>query len=196
MYDKNGNKIYEEDFHHLYDDSVIYITPKGVEFSYENLLSMYEKEKKLGEGGYGSVYLFKNILNNELSAVKIVHLPHGQNNAQQIQKVLREASYLLTLDHESIINIDTVFFHTPSRVTSTNKLSRDMKNSKIYMFTEYMPGGELKRYLAHKKTPCDESEAKKIAFRLIAAIAYIHKNRVIHCDLKLENILLKDKSNP
>lgn len=45
MHDINGSKIYSEDFHHLIDESVIYICPKKRDFDYKSLLEMYKKEK-------------------------------------------------------------------------------------------------------------------------------------------------------
>ena len=60
MYDKNGCIIdYTEDFRHLKNNDWIYICPAKHEFDYQSLLNMYSKKKKLGEGGYGTVYLLK-----------------------------------------------------------------------------------------------------------------------------------------
>ena len=59
MYDKNGSKIYVEDFHHLSDNNCVYIWAKDNEFNYQSLLDMYSVEKNLGTGGYGSVCLLK-----------------------------------------------------------------------------------------------------------------------------------------
>ena len=40
------------------------------------------------------------------------------------------------------------------------------------------------------------SKSNKIASSLVSAISYIHRNNIAHWDLKLENILLKEKGNP
>lgn len=97
-----------------------------------------------------------------------------------MQKALKEAQYLLTIDHENIINLETVFL-----------LKKD-----IIIFTEYIPGGELKDYILGRQIPCTETEAKKIFKALVSATAYIHANNIVHRDLKLENILLKERGNP
>lgn len=64
---------------------------------------------KLGQGGYGSVYLLKNILNGEMTAAKYVDVSEYMNKANDMQKALQEAQFLLNIDHENIINIETVF---------------------------------------------------------------------------------------
>jgi serine/threonine protein kinase len=64
------------------------------------------------------------------------------------------------------------------------------------MFTEYMKGGELKAHLTKKKKPFTEPEAIKILKILIEAIEYIHSHNIVHRDIKLENILLNDSTNP
>lgn len=64
------------------------------------------------------------------------------------------------------------------------------------MFTEYVRGGELKTYLANKRNPFTEEEAKKMLRILVEAIEYIHSHNIVHKDIKLENILLNDSKNP
>jgi len=109
MYDKNGSKIYTEDFHLLTNNSLIYICPRKRDFSYQSMLDSYIKVKKLGQGGYGSVYLLKHKLNGEYTAAKFVDVTQFLSKADNIQKALKEAQYLLTMDHENIINLETVF---------------------------------------------------------------------------------------
>jgi len=94
--------------------------------------------------------------------------------------VVKEAQFLLTLDHENIVNIDTVFWI----------------KKKIIVFTEYIGGGELKDYILSQKVPCSEVQTRKIARSIMSAVFYIHSNKVVHRDLKLENILMVEKGNP
>ena len=74
------------------------------------------KLNKLGQGGYGSVYLLKHKLNSELTASKVVNISQFQSKAGDMQKALKEAQCLLTLDHKNIINIDTVFLLNNTKV--------------------------------------------------------------------------------
>lgn len=100
------------------------------------------------------------------------------NKANEIEKALKESNSLLYLDHEQIINFETAF----------------LLDSEIILFTEYMPGGELGKYvLKHNITEC---LAKKIFRLILEPVYYWHTRGIIHRDLKLENILLKDDNDP
>lgn len=70
---------------------------------------MYSKKEKLGEGGYGSVYLLKHRLNHEQVAAKFVDISEYMKKADDIQKALKEAQYMLTLDHKNIVKLESVF---------------------------------------------------------------------------------------
>jgi serine/threonine protein kinase len=51
---------------------------------------------------------------------------------------------------------------------------------------EYCSGGDL-----HQRAPYTEQDAAKIVKQILSAVKYLHKNRVIHRDLKFENILFE-----
>ena len=58
---------------------------------------------------------------------------------------------------------------------------------------EYLEGGELGAYVKEKGF-LSEEETKYFFKQLLSAIYYCHNKKLIHRDLKLENILLEDKS--
>ena len=54
---------------------------------------------------------------------------------------------------------------------------------------EYMERGELFDYIVKKKR-MEEDEACKVFEQIISGIEYTHKLRIVHRDLKLENLLM------
>jgi serine/threonine protein kinase len=65
----------------------------------------------------------------------------------------------------------------------------------LVVVMEYLPGGELLSLLK-AKSRFTEGEARRIFGQIVAAVAYCHRENIIHRDLKLENIFVKktDKS--
>ena len=58
---------------------------------------------------------------------------------------------------------------------------------------EYLEGGELLEYVLEKKFLLEE-EAKIYFQQIILAIDYCHRQKIIHRDLKLENVLKVSKN--
>ncbi len=62
----------------------------------------------------------------------------------------------------------------------------------MYLVTELCHHGELAKWIKSKGGPVSEKESKKIMKHIVDAIYYLHKRDIVHRDLKLENILIKD----
>jgi serine/threonine protein kinase len=60
---------------------------------------------------------------------------------------------------------------------------------KLYMITEYMPGGEMFYHL-HKEEYFKESKAKFYICEIILALGELHKNNIIFRDLKPDNVVI------
>ncbi len=102
-----------------------------------------------------------------------------KGNAMDIDMVFREAETLKSLNHKNIVKIYNCF---------------TLKNMQVVFVMEYLEGGELLKYLTDRKT-LSEEEARHFFTQIVDAISYVHKEFLIHRDLKLENLLLSDTEN-
>jgi MAP/microtubule affinity-regulating kinase len=87
-----------------------------------------------------------------------------------------EAETLKSLDHKNIVRL---YDCIPS------------KTMKIVFIMEYLKGGELLDYVT-KKGKLPEEEAKGYFKQIAEAMLYCHERKIVHRDLKLENVMLVD----
>jgi formylglycine-generating enzyme required for sulfatase activity/serine/threonine protein kinase len=133
-------------------------------------IDRYEIQAKIGEGGMALVYrAYDSRLKRDV-AIKVIHA----SNAQQerfFKRFEREARAMAVLSHPGIVQIYDVgdFDGLP------------------YLVMEYLPGGTLKRYLGR---PLAWQEAVSMLLPVSDALAYAHKQGIIHRDVKPSNILL------
>ena len=64
----------------------------------------------------------------------------------------------------------------------------------MVLFMEYIKGGELTEYL-NKNLKLTEFEAKLVIEQLVETVEYMHQHKIVHRDLKLQNILLEEKDD-
>lgn len=134
-------------------------------------ISLYEKQEKLGEGSYGVVYRATDTRDKSTVALKILKIDNLEDGVPST--LLREISILKTLNHINIIGLKDV---------CTSSLP-------IFLAFEYMDS-DLRTLLNHIRRPLKESIIKSYAFQLIAGINFIHSHRIIHRDIKPDNLLL------
>ena len=130
----------------------------------------------LGKGSFGKVKLACHHRTREKVAVKIVD-KSSISNVDDVERVYRETFILTTLKHAHIIKLYEVM---------------DTADS-IMLVMEYAGGGELFSYVsAQRRLP--EPESCRLFSQIIAGVEYCHRAKIIHRDLKLENILLTEHS--
>ncbi|CAD8117798.1 unnamed protein product [Paramecium sonneborni] len=138
----------------------------------EKFLAHYEIVKKLGQGGFGEVYLVKHLQTENLRAAKVVL----RKTINCEEKLLEETEILKTLDHPNIVKVLEIF--------------ADFKY--YYIVTEYCQGGELLERIK-TITNYNENLAGKYMKQIFSAIQYCHQKNIVHRDLKPENILFDSR---
>ncbi|XP_054588024.2 serine/threonine-protein kinase 33 isoform X2 [Nothobranchius furzeri] len=141
-----------------------------------DLTEKYEFGSKLGQGSFGEVYEATHLETRTKWAIKMVHRPAP--GSKMVETVDNEISILKQVNHAHIIHLEAIYNSA----------------AMIYLVTELCKGGDLKQLLQQKKS-FTEDETRKIIFSLADAVVYLHQRNIVHRDLKLENILLKNSSN-
>lgn len=132
----------------------------------------------LGRGGFGTVYLaFDKTLEREV-ALKIPHA-HKEDALFVMQEYLREARAVASLDHPNIIPV--------YRASSTPTVP-------CYIVTKRIRGCHLGQWRI-KQERSFNAIAKLIA-QVADALAYAHRQKVVHRDVKPTNILVDDDDCP
>jgi serine/threonine protein kinase len=126
----------------------------------------------LGRGAVGAVYLALDRVLQRYVAVKVLQRPLAQDPAVR-ERFLREARTNAGLAHPAIVPVFGLV------------ASADL----VYFVMQYVPGDSLAGVLRERgRLPADE--ACRILAELAGALDYAHRQRVVHRDVKPENILL------
>ena len=131
----------------------------------------------IGEGSFGRVFRGKDKQTGEIVALKLI--PKIGHSEKDIKSLRCECKIQKELKHPNIVRMIDAF-ETDNEVISV---------------AEYVPG-ELFRLFDQYKTETvgqrrlPEHRVQEIAGDLVSALHYLHSNRVLHRDIKPQNILL------
>lgn len=139
-------------------------------------LDNYVKIEKIGEGTYGVVYKGKSKATGELVAMKKIRLESEEEGVPST--AIREISLLKELAHPNVVALEEVI----------------MQENRLYLIFEFL-SMDLKKYL--DMFPEDEMMApllvKSYTYQICEAVCFCHQRRVLHRDLKPQNLLIDDK---
>ena len=141
----------------------------------------YERLNKIDEGTYGVVSRARDMATGEVFALKQVKLPDITAETEMIGfpiTALREIEIMSRFRHKNIVQVVEV-------VSS--------KGGNIFMVMEYMDH-ELKDLLENESIDSFAgSEIKNLISQLLTGVEFLHKNWIIHRDLKTSNLLYNNR---
>jgi len=135
-------------------------------------------EKSLGKGAFGEVFLTKKVGdNNKIYATKQYERDKIENT-EAMKYLKNEIAILQTLNHPNIVKFE------------------DVKKTKkhFYIVMEFCNGGELSKALEKYQLkfgkPFSQEIVQYLMRQIISAFKYIHGQKIMHRDIKLDNILI------
>ncbi|XP_054853446.1 serine/threonine-protein kinase SIK2 isoform X2 [Eublepharis macularius] len=139
-------------------------------------VGFYEIEGTLGKGNFAVVKLGRHRITRSEVAIKIID--KSQLDSVNLEKIYREVQIMKMLDHPHIIKLYQVM----------------ETKSMLYLVTEFAKNGEIFDYLANHGR-LSESEARRKFWQILSAVEYCHSRKIVHRDLKAENLLLDNNMN-
>ena len=127
-------------------------------------------KEKLGKGRHA---VFKTFLNGAAAVLKKFDLESESDES----KFRKEARKLKGFDHPNIIKLESVI----------------IEDNAAYIHLAYQSGGDLQSWLVEQSPTPEQKQA--LLHQVCRGIEYLHANEIIHCDIKLENILMTEASS-
>jgi fused-like protein len=130
----------------------------------------YHVIEPIGEGSFGRVYKGRRKYSSEFVAMKFI--PKVGRSPEELLHLRQEIEIMKALRHPNIITL-LDWFETDTEICVVTELAE----------------GELFQILEDdKKLP--EDEVQKVAYQLVSALFYLHSHRILHRDMKPQNVLI------
>lgn len=141
-------------------------------------IGRYTVEKKLGEGGFGTVYL---ALDEQLGRPVVIKVPRERHwsDKAELDRVYEEARTAVKLKHSSIVTV-----HDVGRT----------EEGIPFVVMEYIDGQSLEDLLRAERLT--HPDAAQLMAEIAGAVHHAHSRGFVHRDLKPSNILLDGAKHP
>ena len=138
----------------------------------EVIAGRYELEELVGVGGMSNVYRAHDRLLERMVALKILHDRYSDDE-EYVERFRREARSAARLSHPGIVTV----------------IDRGEQDGHQFIVFEHVPGETLKQLL-DREGPLPVDLALELALQIGRALAFAHERRLIHRDVKPQNVLL------
>jgi eukaryotic-like serine/threonine-protein kinase len=133
-------------------------------------LGNYRLTRLLGSGGFADVYLGEHIYLHSQAALKVLRTTVGDKDTRPF---LAEAQTLVRLRHPHIVRV----------------LEFVVEQGTPVLIMDYAPGGSI-RQTYPPRSPLPLNIVRAAVNQVASALHYAHRYKVIHRDVKPENILV------
>ena len=164
-------------------------------------LKDYKIIKLIGKGSFGEVY--KVSKDNKFYALKIYQIKNEDStstkeNIENIKSIENEIKILSQLDNPFIVKLYEVFSLNQNYELLDNKEENKDDTQIMCLVLELCENGDLNDKIREKKQKNEkfsENEILQYFYEILQGLYYLHKNRVIHRDLKTLNIFLTENNH-
>ncbi|GLV43703.1 Cyclin-dependent kinase 2 [Carabus blaptoides fortunei] len=134
-------------------------------------MDKFLRVEKIGEGTYGVVYKAKDKISGKYVALKKIRIETDTEGVPST--AIREISVLKGLNHPAVVQL----------------LDIVVVEKKLFLVFEYL-NMDLKEFLDASTVKLEDDLVKSFLKQLLEGIAYCHTHRILHRDLKPQNLLI------
>ncbi|VAI21277.1 unnamed protein product [Triticum turgidum subsp. durum] len=164
--------------------------PKALPLSLlKDITNDFSNDRQIGRGGFALVY--QGVLESGTVAVKRL-----SDMCMDEKKFHGEVQCLMKARHKNIVRFLGYCADTQGNMLSYNgKLVMADVRQRLLCF-EYMSKGSLRDYISDESCGLEWRKRYQIIIGICQGLNYLHENRIVHLDLKPENVLLDDNMVP
>lgn len=141
------------------------------------LAERYELVRRLGKGGMGEVWQAKHTLLQGMRAIKVIKASISRDPSFRA-RFLSEGQTMMRVKHANVVEV--------------TDLDETRQNRELFMVMEYLQGRTLHDAIRDTVAPlsADPRNCARIFRELAVGMQRIHDERIVHKDLKTDNVLL------
>ncbi|XP_041371147.1 STE20-like serine/threonine-protein kinase isoform X2 [Gigantopelta aegis] len=133
-------------------------------------MQLWDIVGELGDGAFGKVYKAENKEKKTFAALKKVEI----NSDEDIEDFSVEINILAECRHRNVVGLHEAFIF----------------DGYLWMFIEFCEAGAIDSIMVDLEKPLTEDQIRYVAHEMCEGLDFIHKNKIIHRDLKAGNVLL------